>query len=688
MSPSQVKTTSAARSYGRSVGIGAVLLGLVLAMAPPAGAAVTPAGGLSTPPVARDQQITLITGDRVTVSAETGRAAISSGPGREGLRFVTQRVDGKLTVVPEDARRLIATGRLDRRLFDVTTLITAGYDDRRRADLPVRLSTGARSVVAKATAGRTWRALADTLAAADAPGLLLDGVAAPAAAPVTAAAVHTLTVRHVGGDGRPATDAESQVLGLDTKVREYLSPTGGVATIELPEGRYTLVGDIVDAESNWHRVVQPTLTLDRDVTVTVDARTTRPVTTRVERRDARPALVDVGFDRRYGDGQVHSLSLIAGTFGKVFTAHLGPSATGEEMTSGISSTWGVPGPRGDFRNTPYTYNLLNTLSGRFFTGFRRTVVDRELAALTSWHYTQGPARQGTKGWYGMAPGYYAVSGTLLPYDLPARVTHLLDTRDTQWSGSFGEQMLLEGVPVYATAMGSDYKPYLAGQRYSDRWNAAVFGPYWFRPDHAAVRGDRMWFGAPLFTDQDNHRAGSRSDHASIRLYRDGVLLGTSAGGQLNATVPTGRADFRIHNVSERGSMFLMSTRVDATWTFTADIDATDTDPVPLPLWVVRFFPEVDETNRLDAGRVVRIPVSVESQPQAAVGRPGRLVISVSGDGGASWHPARVVPAGPRGHTAVIVRPDGARSLSLRAQFTDSDGNSVDQTIDDALHFHR
>ncbi|MFE9202425.1 hypothetical protein [Micromonospora sp. NPDC007230] len=677
------------RPWGTSLGAATILLGLVLSLTPAgvAGASPEPVGGQSAAPAARDRHVTLITGDRVTVSAGTGRVVISSAPGRQRLRFATQRVDGRLTVVPEDARPLIAAGRLDRRLFDVSGLIAAGYDDERRADLPVRLTTGARSSVVKAAAGHTWRALAHSLATGESPGLRLDGVAGPAARTADAGTTtHTLTVRHVDRDGSLATDAESQVLGLDTAVREYLTPTGGVATIELPEGRYTLVGDIVDAQSNWHRLVQPTLMLDRDLTVTVDARTTRPVTTRVQRGDARPALVDVGFDRWYGDGQLYSLSLTAGTFGTVFTAQLGPAVTAAEMTSGISSTWGVPGPKGDFRNTPYTYNLINTLPGQFFTGFHRTVADRELAVLTSRHHSQGPGRMGVKGWYGLAPGYAAVSGTLLPYDLPARVTHLLDARDTQWSGSFGEQILLNGVPVYATAMGSDYKPYLAGRRYTDRWNAAVFGPYLFRPDHAAVRGDRMWFGVPLYTDQDNHRAGSRSDHASISMFRDGVPLGTSTGGQLTVPVPPGRATFRINNVSERGSMFLMSTGVDATWTFTVDVDGTSRDPIPLPLWVVRFFPEVDETNRLGDRPVVQIPVSVEPQPGATVGAPGQLVVSVSADGGTSWHQARVVPGGPRGYVATVTRPDGARSLSLRAQFTDRAGNSVDQTIHDALHF--
>ncbi|MFF4877938.1 S8 family serine peptidase [Micromonospora sp. NPDC000668] len=84
--------------------------------------------------------VTLLTGDRVTVTA-SGSAAVSPGPGRTHLRFLTTRDRGHLTVLPQDALPLVRAGRVDRRLFDVTGLIAAGYDDSRRDHLPV-LVTG------------------------------------------------------------------------------------------------------------------------------------------------------------------------------------------------------------------------------------------------------------------------------------------------------------------------------------------------------------------------------------------------------------------------------------------------------------------------------------------------------------------------------------------------------------------
>jgi hypothetical protein len=80
--------------------------------------------------------ITLLTGHRVTVR---GDLLLSVDPPAGGgqLAFRTYRDAGHLYVVPDEAERLMGSGVLDRRLFDVTGLIELGYDDARRSDLPL-----------------------------------------------------------------------------------------------------------------------------------------------------------------------------------------------------------------------------------------------------------------------------------------------------------------------------------------------------------------------------------------------------------------------------------------------------------------------------------------------------------------------------------------------------------------------
>ncbi|MEV4120902.1 S8 family serine peptidase [Micromonospora sp. NPDC049645] len=100
-------------------------------------AATTKSGaGTSTARTALTKTVTLLTGDRVTLTA-SGSASVRPGPGRARLRFVTTRDRGQLTVLPQDALPLVRSGRVDRRLFDVTGLINAGYDDAHRDNLPV-----------------------------------------------------------------------------------------------------------------------------------------------------------------------------------------------------------------------------------------------------------------------------------------------------------------------------------------------------------------------------------------------------------------------------------------------------------------------------------------------------------------------------------------------------------------------
>ncbi|GIF75289.1 serine protease [Asanoa siamensis] len=102
---------------------------------------------------AQSDSVTLITGDRVELALD-GTPRIARGEGRASMPFRISRTKDGLRVVPGDAAALIAAGRLDGRLFDVTGLLAQGYDDARRADLPliVQYQEGAaRTAIASAT---------------------------------------------------------------------------------------------------------------------------------------------------------------------------------------------------------------------------------------------------------------------------------------------------------------------------------------------------------------------------------------------------------------------------------------------------------------------------------------------------------------------------------------------------------
>ncbi len=103
-------------------------------------AAVALAAGMTSPasakPAAESQQrasgaaaqltsphrITLITGDRVTVDAKGRVTGLERAKGREHIPVQIRRAEGHTLVLPADAAHLVATGKLDQRLFDITEL--------------------------------------------------------------------------------------------------------------------------------------------------------------------------------------------------------------------------------------------------------------------------------------------------------------------------------------------------------------------------------------------------------------------------------------------------------------------------------------------------------------------------------------------------------------------------------------
>ena len=97
--------------------------------APPATDTAPAAATTATAVGAGTRAVTLISGDTVDVAADGRRFTVSPGPGHRAIGFLNWQAGGHLHVVPSDATPLIQSGRLDPRLFDLTTLLDAGYDD-------------------------------------------------------------------------------------------------------------------------------------------------------------------------------------------------------------------------------------------------------------------------------------------------------------------------------------------------------------------------------------------------------------------------------------------------------------------------------------------------------------------------------------------------------------------------------
>ncbi|MEU8223638.1 S8 family serine peptidase [Kribbella sp. NPDC048915] len=121
--------------------------------------------------------VTLITGDKLTVAPGPGRSvsvqAVERAPQSTGPVKISVE-NGDTYVYPGSAMPYVATGQLDKQLFNVSELVAEGYDDTRRKDLPLVVA-GLPNVAAKSA---RREALPGTTTTLDLPSI--DGAAVKA----------------------------------------------------------------------------------------------------------------------------------------------------------------------------------------------------------------------------------------------------------------------------------------------------------------------------------------------------------------------------------------------------------------------------------------------------------------------------------------------------------------------------
>ncbi|MER6949667.1 S8 family serine peptidase [Nonomuraea sp. NPDC000554] len=171
-----------------SIGLSALGLALTTGMAvaptpsPSPGPSASSQTRLAAPPALPGQdaeKITLITGDVVSFSTApdgTPRHQVKPAPrpGSAPVSFFSVRDRDAYYVFPSDVMGLVASGRMDRGLFDVAYLARNGYTDRESASLPLILQYGRAKQAANALSAQ-----ADALPATSAPRGLpsVDGAA-------------------------------------------------------------------------------------------------------------------------------------------------------------------------------------------------------------------------------------------------------------------------------------------------------------------------------------------------------------------------------------------------------------------------------------------------------------------------------------------------------------------------------
>ncbi|HYQ69522.1 S8 family serine peptidase [Actinophytocola sp.] len=481
---------------------------------------------------------------------------------------------------------------------------------------------------------------------------------------------YDLTVDTLDSTGAPTAGYNLLVVGLTGSALAFPYDEDGSVTVRLPKGRYLLDDTVrtgTGGDLRYALMVEPDLLLDKDTTVTVDARTAKPVEV-TPPAEAELAIGDIGYSMVTEAGGMSS-AFLTDVLDIVSTAPVGDPVPGTAFTAKINTQWS--GADGSF------YGLAWFPHGAMPAGFTKAVHPRELATVDTRLGTPAPDRTGDKVTFPFpTEGDGFVFGVAQEIPLPgARVEHLT-TDGVKWQSLLGQR---NGKDTEAQ-FTSPFESFLAGRTYTRRLNHGMFGPTMTNDGFAGGSvfrlGNELFVQPSLYGDGAGNIGQSVLSSARFELYRGDELISSSASPGGVATVPPAESTYRAVVRTERPrTVFDVSTAIEASWTFrSAHVD--EETLVPQQVSVIRFAPGLDAGNSAPAGKGFLVPVWLQHNGTGAAERPRTLSVEVSYDEGRTWRKASTLL-----HMIVILRhPADAESVSLRASATARDGSTVTQTV--------
>jgi subtilisin family serine protease len=514
-----------------------------------------------------------------------------------------------------------------------------------------------------------------------------------------------------GGDVRVETpigverERESFNLGIDvldeTGARApaivFIFPADGISPIQfvdghasfrLARGRYAVDTNVLSFPGAF--LVYPRLELGADTALTFDTRSAKPFA--VDIGDPSVRVATVGW--QYIDYTTFRSSSSTAFGFSIPAAQLGPDAPPDELVGMAFGTMSDD-PFGSPRTI---YNLAHSERGHLPSGWSDTLAPDQFATIDARHAGRDDAvydKASLPTYIDPVQGLEGVGVTLLnEYAGPFQRTERFFAPGFLWGGLFLDTRVLPDqsfpVTVLQTLAYRDYRP---GQRLTEQWNQAPFGPAF--PEiavfangsvqlgsSASRTGDQLMLQPSIATDAGSPARISSTafDHQHISLFRDGALI-----DELIDTdpfdpfdVPPEPATYRYEqDVVRPASLFDLSRHITVAWTFRSEHVAGD-QPRSLSLPTMRFSPTLDQHGQA-TGRLVVLPIAFDRPPGADAPPITSVDLEVSFDDGGHWTRAPVIAFGDQ-RIATIRPPGRAQFVSLRGSASDSLGNRIDQTI--------
>ncbi|MEV2192566.1 S8 family peptidase [Streptomyces phaeochromogenes] len=502
----------------------------------------------------------------------------------------------------------------------------------------------------------------------------------------TAAAVqrevesYDVTLKMIDRDGNPAKYYNADLTGVSGMAAEkWFAPydESGTVKVRVPKGGFILNSaffvDPKDFTKGADWVAQPKLSITKNTTITVDARTAKPVDITVPDTAAKSEFaspdytVDVG-NNSYGFGWWLD------TYANFRTAHAGAEITDGSLFQQWGGHWAKDGEE------------YNTIAGgkvkKVATGYTKHYKASELATLKVGLGASTSGKKGAVNTIGWLPGSSSASSIGVAQTLPGtRKVHVTTAGGVKWEQDFEQHGGIDsdGFPItevfYTLGRAQTFK---AGKSYEKIYNTAVFGPRVGSGFGIQRDGNEIYGYVPLFADGKTHAGSSLFSAVTTTLYRNGTKVGSNDDplfGYKSFKVPAGDASYKLTTSVKRSvKVAAASTRIDASWTFRSK----KVTSASLPTSSVRFNAAVGLDSRAPAGKKVSVPVTV--QGSAAGKNLKSLSVYVSYDYGQTWKKVTV-----KNGKIGVTNPAKGKGISFHAKITDKKNNKSTISIYNAYY---
>ncbi len=502
----------------------------------------------------------------------------------------------------------------------------------------------------------------------------------------TAAAVqrevesYDVTLKFIGRDGNPAKYYSAGLDGVTGLAQgKWYSPydESGTVKVRFPKGGYIFNSavhvDPDDPAKGFDWVTQPKLSITKKATITVDARTAKPVDITVPDAAAKSEVATPLYTVGVPDGS-NSYGWWLDSYANFRTAHAGPQITDGTLYQQWGGHWVKPAAEYD------------TLAGgklkQLATGYTKHYKASELATVKTGLGASSSGKKGVIYAWGGLPGSTSTFAPGVQQKLPGTRTLRLSTAGgVKWKLDFEQHGGLDenGFPIveafYPLGTPQTFK---AATSYKKTFNTAVFGPR-IGSDLGIYRdGNGIYGSLPLFADGQTHVGSSLYSSVTTTLYRNGAKVGSNSDPLEGAgvfEVPAGDAAYKLTTSVKRSvKVAAASTRVDASWTFRSK----KADLAKLPASSIRFDAAVGLDSRAPAEKKVSVPVTV--QGSAAGKNLKSLAVYVSYDYGQTWKKVTV-----KNGKIAVTNPAKGKGISFHAKIADKKGNKSTISIYNAYY---